>query len=421
MKAELKRVIESILTAEDEPATCQPHRPSISAYVEAELDDRDAGSLYPQLAEHLETCPDCYEEYRDLRQLLLLERQGKLVEPPRPGQFDFSFLEELAPQPSIWATTGTNVRRLVTGVTARLSTGLVSLSRLPETLTPYRRLAPAPVALRMKDIREPRPEDLREVLELPDHQHNIRIKLLMGPVQEGRGTVMVKIEDLEHLRPLPRVRVTLRDQEKHLLESSPTATDGTVTFKSLNIGQYVIEVRRDGTRWELPMTFQTQEVAPASWADLENRVRRFLYNIPVLALEELKQLGQLSPALQVAYAPAGWAVQRGEREEQEAVAFQVLDEEKGLRLDVQVAWVQPELVWLIVRPFALVAEGPAVGARISLCDPTGDPLEMRSVGSEGTVQFKDVSLDTTYYLRAEYRGQTWEVVLDVKSTEGRQE
>lgn len=256
MKAELKRVIESILTAEDEPATCQLYRHSISAYVEAELDGRDAVSLYPRLAEHLETCPDCYEEYRDLRQILLLERQGKLAEPPRPGQFDFSFLEELAPQPSIWVTTEANVRRLATGITAQLSTALATLSSLPETLMPYRRLTPAPVALRMKDIREPRPEDLTEVLELPDREHNIRIKLLMGPVQEGRGTVMVKIEALEHLRPLSRVRVTLRDQEKHLLESSPTATDGTVTFKSLNVGQYIIEVRRNETRWELDLNLE---------------------------------------------------------------------------------------------------------------------------------------------------------------------
>jgi len=418
MEAKFKRVVQSILSAEDEPATCDMHRPSIPAYVEAELAGQNATSLYPRLAEHLETCPDCYEEYTDLLHLLGLEQRGELKEPPRPGQFDLSFLEELAPQPSIWATTETNVRRLVTDVTAQLSTTLATLGSLPETLMPYRRLALAPIALRMKDIREPRPEDLTEVLELPDHEHNIRIKLLMGPVQAGRGTVMVKIEDLEHLRPLSRVRVTLRDQEKHLLESSPTAPDGTVTFKSLNIGQYVIEVRRDGARWELPMTFQTQEVAPASWADLGDRVRRFLYNIPVLALEELKQLGQLSSALQVAYAPAGWGAQRGEEGEQETVAFQVLDEEKGLRLDVQVAWVQPELVWLVVRPFVLVAEGPAVGARISLCDPTGDPLEMRTVSSEGTVQFKDVSLDRVYYLRAEHRGQIWEVALDVKAADG---
>ena len=54
----------------------------------------------------------------------------------------------------------------------------------------------------------------------------------------------------------PRVRVTLRNQEMHLLESAPTALDGTVTFKGLNVGQYVIEVRRNESRWELELNLE---------------------------------------------------------------------------------------------------------------------------------------------------------------------
>jgi len=99
MKAAFKRVVESIITAEIEPGFCEPHRPFISDYVETELDGQDAESLFPELAEHLEICPDCYEEYEDLRQTLDLERQGRLKKPPRPAQFDFSFLKEIQPEP----------------------------------------------------------------------------------------------------------------------------------------------------------------------------------------------------------------------------------------------------------------------------------------------------------------------------------
>jgi hypothetical protein len=258
MKAKFKRVVESILSAEDESVTCELHRHSIPAYVEAELDGRNAKLLHPELAKHLESCPNCYEEYSDLIQIFDLERQGRLEEPPRPGQFDLSFLKDLAPEPSLWEVKETNARRLVAGITAQFGAKLVALASLPEELMPYRRLAPAFVPLRIKDIREPRPEDLAEVLELPDPDENIRIKLLIGPVQGGRGVVMVQVEELQPLRPLSRVRVTLRNQEMHLLESAPTALDGTVTFKELNVGQYVIEVRRNESRWELELNLEDQ-------------------------------------------------------------------------------------------------------------------------------------------------------------------
>jgi hypothetical protein len=67
-----------------------------------------------------------------------------------------------------------------------------------------------------------------------------------------------------------------------------------------------------------------------------------------------------------------------------------------------------------LRPFDLVTEGPATGARISLCDPAGDPMEMRIVGPEGATQFKDVSLGRAYHLRVEHRDQVWEVELNLK-------
>jgi len=258
MKADFKRVVESILSAEDEPVTCELHRHSIPAYVEAELDGRNAKLLHPELAKHLESCPNCYEEYTDLIRIFDLERQGRLEEPPRLGQFDLSFLKDLAPKPSLWEVKETNARRLVAGITAQFGAKMVALASLPEELMPYRRLAPAFVPLRIKDIREPRPDDLAEVLELPDPDENIRIKLLMGPVQGGRGVVTVQVEKLEPLGPLSRVRVTLRNQEMHLLESAPTALDGTVTFKELHVGQYVIEVRRNESRWELELNLEDQ-------------------------------------------------------------------------------------------------------------------------------------------------------------------
>jgi hypothetical protein len=74
-------------------STCRPFDDHILlAYIDAELNGQDAGTLYPEFRAHLQQVPECQQEYAELKHLLLLERQGQLVEPPTPGKFDWSFL-----------------------------------------------------------------------------------------------------------------------------------------------------------------------------------------------------------------------------------------------------------------------------------------------------------------------------------------
>jgi len=51
---------------EKEDITCDELYMKLDEYVERELNKRDAAYIMPLMREHLETCPDCCEEYEAL-------------------------------------------------------------------------------------------------------------------------------------------------------------------------------------------------------------------------------------------------------------------------------------------------------------------------------------------------------------------
>ena len=97
---ELEALLRAILEPdEDARPGCQPCREVLYAYVEAELDGKDAPALFPATRAHLQACPDCREEYEDLKALFSGERAGRFAEAPGEPTFDLSFLQRaVAPQ-----------------------------------------------------------------------------------------------------------------------------------------------------------------------------------------------------------------------------------------------------------------------------------------------------------------------------------
>jgi hypothetical protein len=57
------RVLE---TVEREEITCDELYEKLDQYVEREVDNKDAADIMPHLRDHLDTCPDCCEEYETL-------------------------------------------------------------------------------------------------------------------------------------------------------------------------------------------------------------------------------------------------------------------------------------------------------------------------------------------------------------------
>ena len=57
------RVLENM---ETEEISCDELYQKLDQYVEREIDKKDAARLMPLMREHLNTCPDCCEEYEAL-------------------------------------------------------------------------------------------------------------------------------------------------------------------------------------------------------------------------------------------------------------------------------------------------------------------------------------------------------------------
>ena len=74
-------------------SACRPYGDHLLLdYITAELNGHAAAALFPDVCAHLQQSPECWQEYVEIKQLLLLERTGQFVEPAAAGVFDFSFL-----------------------------------------------------------------------------------------------------------------------------------------------------------------------------------------------------------------------------------------------------------------------------------------------------------------------------------------
>lgn len=69
-------LLQSILGPAGPDAGCDGGLEVLDLYVEAELAGRPAAALFPDVAVHIEACPDCREDYEGLRELANTEPEG---------------------------------------------------------------------------------------------------------------------------------------------------------------------------------------------------------------------------------------------------------------------------------------------------------------------------------------------------------
>jgi hypothetical protein len=104
MPKELRDLLAALYNAEaTETPACRACLDELSAFIDAELDGENAPVRFPKVVEHLASCEACQQEYREMKQLLALERTGELVEPPVASSFDFSYLDSVPdPDPDLY-------------------------------------------------------------------------------------------------------------------------------------------------------------------------------------------------------------------------------------------------------------------------------------------------------------------------------
>jgi hypothetical protein len=185
-------------------------------------------------------------------------------------------------------------------------------------------------------------------------------------------------------------------------------------------------LRRERTgEWVEPTTEPTfdlsflespeQEPESRPWTQVSARVRRYVARIPALRLPQLAQAGQLPPGLRLSYAPGVPSRMRGPQAEAASVSFQLADPTAHLRIQVEVDRVGEDAVWITVRPAIREGEPFPPGASVGLLDEEGRPLEIRALGPENRVRFKEVRIGRTYILRVGRGEESWEIPVELET------
>lgn len=94
-----KKILEAVFEEDPSPAACQACQADLALFVDAELNGQPAARLFPAAAEHLATCTACQQEAAELTRLLAAVRDERVVQPPLPAAFDFSYLPRPAARP----------------------------------------------------------------------------------------------------------------------------------------------------------------------------------------------------------------------------------------------------------------------------------------------------------------------------------
>ena len=269
MQVDVKQLLELIFEGDVSASpACQACEDMLDQYVDAELDGKDVGTLFPNIKAHLNQCALCQESHQELKILLQMEHQGTLVEPPVEANFDFSFIP--APQPtSIWQVIerkGRQITELFTTIDIVVKEGQAFFDQLPSLLVPQWKPVVMSSRTRKSVLQVPEGSEMRDekqqvpVLSFPSPEHDLSLTLNVIPPQpeESNPTLTIEVTQLSSKQPV-RARVALRDVEYRLLQSYMTDKDRYATFSDVEPDIYVLDVKSGGRVWQLPIkvTWQT--------------------------------------------------------------------------------------------------------------------------------------------------------------------
>ena len=277
-------------TADEDVLTCEACQEVLPGFLAAESLGECSGPECDRVRRHLEACPHCAAAHTSLAGLLSLAHGDSGAEPPRYPGPDLSFLREFesstwgrpaaaehagtpaAARPeeislrkevplqslpsNLWQEALEGMVRLAAAIPVLIGRAGASFGALDASLTVQ--LASVPV-YRDKRSLAPAEEtrDFREVLELPQHDLNVALKLSLGPVFGDRVSVALAVNQIAPPEPIAQERVTLRDAGGGLLEGASTGDDGVVLFRDLDVGEYLIRVEHAGRALELQLVLQS--------------------------------------------------------------------------------------------------------------------------------------------------------------------
>ena len=201
----------------------------------------------PDVAAHLEECPDCASRYAELLAALRAEVSGEVPSVVSSHPFDLRFLP--ASEPDLWAEVQGAFYRLAAEIPIVVERTVAAFGPLPSPLAPCRVTVAAGAARGVVDIKGE-----IESLRIPDELVNLAFVLTPGPVEaeEAGVTLVLRVEDLQSGGPVGQIRINLCDSKNQILQSKTTSADGRVVFSGL-VGDYVLRCKHLGRTWDFPV------------------------------------------------------------------------------------------------------------------------------------------------------------------------
>lgn len=263
---QLSRAVSSGLEAEIACAECRERLPEIRELL-AGAAGREGGSVGLGAQEwlatlaHVRRCPYCAEELVTLDAVMSAWVAGALPVLAEEPVLDLSFLERAVP--GLWLADagraaraiGEGVRTLFTDIVVAFGAGGSKFGRMPGPL--------APVPLPAGAMRDATATPSGETIEVSDPEADLTIRLAVGPLVDRRAVIDLLLHRETGRAPLADTRVVLYDGDERLLASAVTAADGRAQLRDLGSGRYLLEIRRPGQRWRLPLRVIEEDEAGA--------------------------------------------------------------------------------------------------------------------------------------------------------------
>lgn len=235
-------------------------RQQLIDYVRIELAGESADQVYPEVAFHIDTSYECsiayYNElYRqeanqsiaDLQSLDSNKAKQTLSKRIQDVlEFSGKMIESIEPMArfSIWESSLTSVMQLFTKLTVIINEQKAEFHQLSSLLL-----------VQQFEIATRGEKKVAQTLALPSPEDNLSIKLTIEPVASHQTTLIVQVTYISSGEPLNRFRVTIRDEANRIVMSELAQVDGNVTFRSIEIGDYLLEIKQQDKIWRLPITF----------------------------------------------------------------------------------------------------------------------------------------------------------------------
>lgn len=216
--------------------TCHEAEALLPSYVEAWQAGEELAGTYAKLHRHLRTCTRCAQQVRELYQLL----QQETTVAPTYRTFAEAKEREQS-RTTLWQQGATQLAHFVETVAIGIEGTKARFETLAVGLRPQ--LAPATA------MRSSAAEEMIEVLELPHPERDFVIRLRMGALRDGLGALALQFATLSQETLLADIKVTLRDNDGSLLESTRSDQDGIALFEALEPGKYQLQIERADQQW----------------------------------------------------------------------------------------------------------------------------------------------------------------------------